>query len=241
MRIWWGTGRVWNRVWPVASGAAVAVGLVASVNDPGPVASVGLFLAVAMLAATCLFTWAEIAPGRGSTRRTWTGSIAVGLVFVSLTGLIAASPRSLLVVGTLGLTWAGWADVARRVRRRQRGTGPTPAEPPAPVRPSERTPVVHETVPQPVPLLDDVALAIPDSLQDDDLCLAWCSSYVALERATTCESRLRVVRLRAMYLDEMERRDAVGLDAWLGSGPRAASRPPGSPDQDGAASDRGPS
>jgi hypothetical protein len=79
-----------------------------------------------------------------------------------------------------------------------------------------------------VPLLDDVALAIPDTLQDDDLCLAWCSSYVALERATTWESRLRVVRLRAMYLDEMERRDAVALDAWLGSGARAASRPPGS-------------
>ncbi len=226
MRIWRGSGRAWNRIWPVTAGAALAVGLVASVHDPGPVAAAGLFLAVAMLAATCLFTWAEIAPGHGSTRRTWAGSTAVGVVFVSLTGLTAASASwSLLVVGVLGLTWPGWADVVRRVRRRHRGPDPAPAEPPAPARPPHREPVVDPTARQPVPLLDDVALAIPDTLQDDDLCLAWCSSYVALERATTWESRLRVVRLRAMYLDEMERRDAVALDAWLGSGARAASRP----------------
>ena len=58
-----------------------------------------------------------------------------------------------------------------------------------------------------------------------DLCQAWRSSYVALERATSPESRLRGVRMRAIYLVEMERRAGLALQDWLRSGARAAGDP----------------
>ena len=53
----------------------------------------------------------------------------------------------------------------------------------------------------------------------------FCSSYVALLRTTTAESRLRVVLVRALYLDEMERTNPVGFADWLSTGPRAATSP----------------
>ena len=39
------------------------------------------------------------------------------------------------------------------------------------------------------------------------------------------ESRLRVVAIRAIYLDELERRAGAGFQAWIGSGARAAGDP----------------
>jgi hypothetical protein len=66
---------------------------------------------------------------------------------------------------------------------------------------------------------------VPDVLEDADLCLAWCSSYVALQRAKTAESRLRLVTMRALYLDELERRNPSALAAWLSNGARAAAPP----------------
>jgi hypothetical protein len=58
-----------------------------------------------------------------------------------------------------------------------------------------------------------------------DLCLAWRSSYVALEPATSPESRLRVVMMRAIYLDEQERRAGPAIQAWPRSGARSAGDP----------------
>jgi hypothetical protein len=47
------------------------------------------------------------------------------------------------------------------------------------------------------------------------LCWAWRSSHDLLVRIHDAEARGRVVRLRQEYLDEMERRDAVGFQSWL--------------------------
>jgi hypothetical protein len=65
----------------------------------------------------------------------------------------------------------------------------------------------------------------PSSLSDNDLCLAWRTSYSALQRATSSSQRLRIVEDRRAYLDELERRNAHGLAAWLASGARAAGDP----------------
>ena len=82
------------------------------------------------------------------------------------------------------------------------------------------TPAVSSLFATPV-----VTLEVPDMLEDADLCLAWCSSYVALQRAETAESRMRLVLVRALYLDELERRNPAALAEWLSSGARAAAPP----------------
>ncbi|TDU87864.1 hypothetical protein EV138_1398 [Kribbella voronezhensis] len=65
----------------------------------------------------------------------------------------------------------------------------------------------------------------PDALSDKALCLAWRSSFSALQKASSPTQRLRIVDERREYLDEIERRTAHGLAAWLASGPRAAGDP----------------
>ena len=230
MITWANAGRTWNTAWPLAAGTAIALGLVSSLRDPGPIPALALFLAAATLGGTCLLTWEGlILPDEISMRRTIVGSVAIGLWCVAFAGLAVPAPAwAIGVVLALGLTWPGWPDLVRRASRRLRGDAglaPPPHRLPTRRVPTDRAPVAHQAVSQPVPLDENVGLAIPDTLQDDDLCLAWCSSYVALERATSWESRLRVVRLRALYLDEMERRNPAGLGEWLDSGARAASHP----------------
>ena len=65
----------------------------------------------------------------------------------------------------------------------------------------------------------------PDALSDDALCLAWRASFSALQRAGSPTQRLRIVDERRAYLDEIERRTAHGMAAWLASGARAAGDP----------------
>lgn len=65
----------------------------------------------------------------------------------------------------------------------------------------------------------------PRSLSDDALCLAWRTSFSVLQRTNSPSQQLRIVEERQAYLDELERRDARAMAAWLASGPRAAGDP----------------
>jgi hypothetical protein len=65
----------------------------------------------------------------------------------------------------------------------------------------------------------------PAALSDEALCVAWRASFSALQRADSPAQRLRIVDERRAYLDEIERRTAHGMAAWLASGPRAAGDP----------------
>jgi hypothetical protein len=67
----------------------------------------------------------------------------------------------------------------------------------------------------------------PPSLRSStqSLCLEWRASYIALNLAETPEARLRIVKARQRFLDELERRDADGLQAWLGSAASAGGDP----------------
>lgn len=71
----------------------------------------------------------------------------------------------------------------------------------------------------------EAVLEVTDELTDSDLCMAWRSSYVALDRAVDPYAKLRAVEIRELLLEELGRRDAPGLEAWFRSGARAAGGP----------------
>jgi hypothetical protein len=80
------------------------------------------------------------------------------------------------------------------------------------------------------------------ALGDRDLCRAWCTSFDVLQSAADDEARARIVALRQAYLDELDRRDPLGLRAWLESGARATGNPDryiGRPAPDRPRDDRG--
>lgn len=69
------------------------------------------------------------------------------------------------------------------------------------------------------------AKAEPPPLSTAQLCRQWQDSYEALREAATAAARLRIVEARQRCLDELERRDPDGLNAWLASTASAASDP----------------
>lgn len=80
------------------------------------------------------------------------------------------------------------------------------------------------------------------ALSDRDLCRAWCTSFDLLQSAGDDEARARIVALRQAYLDELDRRDPLGLRTWLESGARATGNPDryiGRPAHDRPRDDRG--
>jgi hypothetical protein len=90
-----------------------------------------------------------------------------------------------------------------------------------PVAPLDRVEPVR-----PAALELDETFVVPDVMSDEDPCQAWRSSYVALSRTTSVSSQLRVVHMRVLYLDELERRAGpAALQAWFRSGARAAGDP----------------
>ena len=157
--------------------------------------------------------------------------------------LVAVSPQVLRVLAILARR-LGWMRPARPSADSPapdpRPGGPRPnggvvpqQRKPSSHRPSSHRPSSHRPPPpHPVPPAPPAEMlpmpedfVVPDLMDDADLCRAWRSSYVALERARSVESRLRVVAIRAIYLDELERRAGAGFQAWIGSGARAAGDP----------------
>ncbi len=58
-----------------------------------------------------------------------------------------------------------------------------------------------------------------------DLRRQWRESYEALRQARTDKQRLRIVLERQHCLDELDRRDPEGLQAWLASAASAVGDP----------------
>ena len=190
-------------------------------------------------------------PGSGDWRRLvdrtllWaTGAVAaLGLLQVS----VAATALSALVLGAT----APWALSAAR----QRSTEPVArALQPVDQHPVDQHPVDQHPVDQhpvepavtPVPVGPERA-ADPDpeltppghdeggvggepaedlsALTTGELVLAWRRSYAELLHVRTPSQQAASADRRQRLLDELERRDAEGVERWLRSGARAASDP----------------
>jgi hypothetical protein len=191
----------------------IALGLYASVHAWGAMPALATFLSAATLGGVCHLSIASLAtPDTVAWRHITVGALVVGALTVAVGGLVAISGAGAVwVMVLLGLTWSGWPALVRRLR---------------PARPRPRTTKPDQpAIPEPVAEAGQASLEIPDRIEDADLCLAWRSSFVALQRATTVESRLRVVLVRALYLDEMERSNPAAFVDWLSASPRAATSP----------------
>lgn len=214
----------------MVAGFLVAVGIFAALTVLGPLVALSLFLAAAVLGVVLGIAFLSM------------GSQDENRLLVLALGCGAAVGGMVVTVAGWGRVFGPWAFVIllvlvgtsphllRAVRHRLAPTQPAPAQDvPAPPRPprAQRPRRVASTTPppEPVPVDEDVDFVVPDQMDDGDICLAWCSSYVALQRVRTAESRLRVVQMRAIYLDELERRDPGALGAWMASGARAAGDP----------------
>lgn len=136
------------------------------------------------------------------------------VAFIGLVMLLGARGAFLLLTLIAGGSPYAIHYGLNRLVRHARSSDPSsdPARPAT--RDSDREPTDRAATPQ-----------LARLLSDDGLCMAWRASISALERANSPSQRLRVVQERGAYLDELERRNAQGLAAWLASGARAAGDP----------------
>jgi hypothetical protein len=223
-----GRRRAPHRVWLVAARTTAALGLVCCV------ATWGLWrpLAVCIAVAVTAFGVAAALTMK-STRASTRVGLQYGLVTMACAGLLAAfgwaGALLVLVVAVtapvvrIGLRVGRLSAVTRRARPGDtsaiaddrgsldgRGTVP----------PGTADPVGRLVALADMPSADGVL-----DLDDHALCDVWRRSYVRLGASRAAETRLEVVRLRQVYLDELVRRHPAEVRHWLASGARAAGNP----------------
>jgi hypothetical protein len=156
--------------------------------------------------------------GRGRARRTVAGALVVGAAAPAYVGLAAVlGPPVLLFVLVVGATSPSAMSLYGRGLRT--ASAPTNVSIAA-WAPGFPYPLPTWAPPQLPPDLD--------LLSTEELCEAWCASYLVLKDRSSrgdAKAALATVTERQRYLDELERRNASGLTAWLASGARVASNP----------------
>lgn len=212
----------------VVAGAYLAVALLAGIRYLGRgdalyMACFGVVLGV--MAVVCVGWVRVVRPGVYVD-----GAVGGAGVVLVAAGLLALGWPYLETGTVVLLAVLGVVTASRRHRRRRPASPPSPTAPlldPGPDRPGPEPVTVVRVEPGAVDIGIDIGIdiSIDDTMTDLDLCRAWRSSYVGLERAGTAASRVRIVRARSVLLDELERRHPAAVRAWLESGARAASGP----------------
>jgi len=215
MRRW-----VWSAVAAIAAGCGMAALMAWSVPMTLGWWAGGSFITVSLL--VCL------GPDTGPIR--WKVVLVRSLLWptaaLAAAGLVVAlGLTSALLVTVAGLAaawelgWFGWPPRASRPAKRRHRVGRRRSH--AETAAESAAVAIRPQVIDPV----EAVLAVTDGLTDSDLCMAWRSSYVALDRATDPSAKLKAVEIREVLLEELGRRDAPGLEAWFRSGARAAGGP----------------
>jgi hypothetical protein len=219
----------YERTWTVIAGGVCAAALVAAFQKWTVVVLLCTALAVGVMGALLVLSfvierdawlWPTVKAvpywGLGAWVVMGLGRLAGPAALATGALLAVVAPASIDGYAAL----ANRLGVRRPARRRRRSSDHDTA-----IRSGSVTPVAGGMSLPVDPLSDETVLDVPDTMTDTDLCQAWRSSFVALERAQSVQARAQVVQLRALYLDELERRAGDAVNAWLASGARAASDP----------------
>ncbi len=224
--------RVWSgyRVgWQVLAGLLAALGLIALEQAADPVTAVVTLGTLWLLGAMISVLWTV-------EETTLRSMVVTGLVGgLAATSLLGATVVLGLLAPVLGALVAVTSPPALSwVRRRVAPPAPARQSTPQPTRqsnPSRRSGFAPASGPVQVRSLAGIdsatepGLTVADVISDADLCLAWRSSYVALQRARGPVQAAHSVEIRALLIEELERRNPRGMQAWLHSGPRPAGDP----------------
>ena len=212
---------LYERLWTVLAGTACAVGLVSAVQARGAAILLSAGGLIGLMGVICVLPRvAGEGPWVMPLLRTFAWSCLGGCVLAGL--CVEFGVAGLGVVAVLTLSSPALLGAPLLVRVRGNARRPIRVR-----RPRQEVPPVADPTPRMLPSLgeDSTPLDVPDEMTIADLCHAWRSSYVALQRATSAESKLRTVSMRALYLAELERRAEPAVRSWLESGARAASDP----------------
>ncbi len=211
-------------VWVTLTAVTATVGVCIAVLTWSVAGVTGAFIAGGVMGGAMT---AALAPEDLSRpwRRAALGALASGVGVVSVAGLVVvlrAGALVLLLAATLSAP-----PLVRLLRERLAAKRPKPpAEQETETVERPLDDLVGDNWPAPDRVTIELSLPMaPESLDDDALCWAWRRSYVVLQHTRTSATRLHVVQVRQAYLDELERRNAMGLAAWLASGARAAGNP----------------
>ena len=225
--------QTYRHIWLVVASALTALGLSAALAAWPPEAVLTFFLLATVVAAGTASVTSEEGEGLPWRRAVKAGGLA-GAAVVGAGGLIdllgawgftlvllmtAAAPRmvegAVRLAARLGDDGAVFDTPTLAVDDEWFADDP-------PERPVDR-PAPPPTFP---PAADEAWMGRSiESMDDATLCLAWRSSYVALQQACSMPRELKIIERRQELLDELERRNARGFSAWLASCPRAAGDP----------------
>jgi hypothetical protein len=146
-------------------------------------------------------------------------SLTMALAVIAVWAIGAVSPAlGLLTIMTAGLTAPNVVDCVRRCRRRSGNTS-------VGTEPSPRSITIDVVLDECTELSFDQPLCPLEGLDDSQLCRMWRESFWDLDNRVPAQSLLGIVLVREACLDELERRDAAALRAWLDSGARASGGP----------------
>jgi hypothetical protein len=211
------------RAWRGAWGLVTATGVGFSMLELSP----AMTLVAVVLMSACTTTVALVArgpkegataPPGGAWRHSVTLGIWLGSGLVAAATFISASPPVALLLALLALITA--PSMLRRLARRSLLHQARDEQPRGSAAP------VASTLPtEPgLPAGDEVARLLA-GLSPGELCILWRSTFWELKKQHTADECLTLVTLRQSCLDEIDRRDPSGLQAWLESGARASGGP----------------
>lgn len=218
--------RVWVGCWSVVALVAMLFGFAAWSTS----STLGVFALSGLLCAT---TVAVHDPRRGGSRRR-NRDLALAAVRRCLLGgavtvavCVAASSLGTLTMPLLAVAGAGSPWILARVLARSPGgtaaAAPAPGPPDSADRPALSAPAAR--APEHVQLSASHWDTFVRSLSDQELCASWRVSYTFVVSASATVTGVELVNLRQAYLDELERRNPRGVQAWLTHGARAAGDP----------------
>jgi hypothetical protein len=204
--------RAWRILWSVMAVAGVGLAVLES-------SALGVLLTFGLLFGLC-WLLRNLRPRVLPSLRPL--NVAVGALTVWAYCWILPA-LGLLVVLTAGLSSP--RVIGRAVQSARRPSTPAVEKEPAPRVQQPPTLGVDLGFVKDLELTGPEALGPLQGLDDRQLCRLWRQSFWVLRQPPPPGTALRLVALREACLDELERRDASALHAWLGNGARASGGP----------------